>query len=90
MHSHLPGDVSQNLVAVLQLDSEHGVGERLDNRPFENDRVFLRFRQKNLSWSNGASAGIRTAFRQLAPGAPIQREEAQGRLSMLATPGQVQ
>jgi hypothetical protein len=28
-------------VAVLQLDCEHGVGERLDDRTLDFDRVFL-------------------------------------------------
>ena len=45
MHAHLAGDVGQNLMAVLQLDTEHGVGEGLDDLPLQDDRIFLRFRQ---------------------------------------------
>src|SRR3954453_7355158 len=41
VHAHLPGDVGQHLVAVLELDPEHGVRQRLDHRPLEDDRVFL-------------------------------------------------
>src|SRR3954452_17077282 len=59
VHAHLPGDVSQHLVAVLELDPEHGVRERLDDRSLENDRVFLGLRQ----WGPPkilASAGLST------------------------------
>ena len=41
MHAHLSGNVGQYLVAVLELDAEHGVRQRLDDRSLENDRVFL-------------------------------------------------
>ena len=33
--------MGQHLVAVLELDAEHGVRQRLDDRPLEDDRVFL-------------------------------------------------
>ena len=33
MHTHLPRDVGGEHVAVVQLDAEHRVGQRLDNRP---------------------------------------------------------
>ena len=45
MHAHLAGDVGQDLVAVLQLDTEHCVGKGLDHLPLEDDRIFLGFRQ---------------------------------------------
>src|SRR4029079_15295716 len=48
VHPHLAGDVSQHLVPVLQLDAEHRVRQRLDDRALEHDRVFLRLRQKLL------------------------------------------
>src|SRR5436190_24173752 len=41
VHAHLPGDVGQHLVAVLELDPEHGVRERLGHRALEHDRVFF-------------------------------------------------
>ena len=46
MHPHLPGDVRQHLVAVLELDTEHGVGQRLDDRAFDQDRVVLGLGQR--------------------------------------------
>src|SRR5579884_409457 len=45
VHPHLPGDVREHLVAVLQLDSEHRVRQRLDDRPLDEDRVVLGLRQ---------------------------------------------
>jgi hypothetical protein len=41
VHPHLPGDVREHLVPVLELDSEHGVGQRFDDRPLDQDRVVL-------------------------------------------------
>src|SRR4029079_617734 len=48
VHPHLARDVSQHFVPVLQLDAEHRVRQRLDDRAFEHDRVFLRLRQEML------------------------------------------
>src|SRR5688500_17010296 len=41
VHPHLAGDVRQHLVAVVELDTEHGIGQRLQNRAFQHDGVFL-------------------------------------------------
>src|SRR6476660_3701717 len=41
VHAHLPGDVGEHLVPVLELDPEHGVGQRFDDRPLDQDRVVL-------------------------------------------------
>src|SRR3954467_5394411 len=41
VHAHLSGAVGQHLMAVLQLDTEHGVGKGLDDDPLEHDRIFL-------------------------------------------------
>jgi hypothetical protein len=41
VHPQLPADVGEHPVAVLQLDREHGIRERLDDRSFDFDRVFL-------------------------------------------------
>jgi hypothetical protein len=41
VHPKLARDVSQDPVAVLQLDREHRIGERFDNRSFDFDRVSL-------------------------------------------------
>ena len=49
MHTHLTGDVGQNLVARLKLDPEHGIGERFDDRSFEDDGVFLGLGQNSSS-----------------------------------------
>src|SRR6266508_2582380 len=40
VHPHLAGNVGQHAVAVLQLDAEHRVRQRLDHRSFDLDRVF--------------------------------------------------
>src|SRR4249919_3138880 len=42
VHPHLPRDVGQHVVSVLELHPEHGVGKRLGHRPFDLDRVLLR------------------------------------------------
>jgi hypothetical protein len=42
VHPHLPADVSENLVPVVQLHPEEGIRERLDNRAFNlNGAVFF-------------------------------------------------
>jgi hypothetical protein len=45
VHAHLPGNVRQHFVPVLQFNAEHCVGQRLNDRAFENDCIFLGFRQ---------------------------------------------
>src|SRR5579872_4901673 len=45
VHAHLSRAVGEHLVAVLELDPEHGVGERLDHRALEHDRILLGFGQ---------------------------------------------
>jgi hypothetical protein len=45
MHPHFAGAVRQDPVAVLELDTEHRVWERLDDGSFEHDRVLLGFWQ---------------------------------------------
>src|SRR2546421_922235 len=58
MHSHLSRAVGEHFVPVLELDSEHGVGERLDNGPLEHDRVLFGLGQMILlrmrQWSDAA------------------------------------
>src|SRR5436190_16787891 len=39
---HLAGDVTEHLVAVVELHAEHRVRERLDDLPLELDLLFLR------------------------------------------------
>src|SRR3954462_10565414 len=41
VHPHLSRDVGEDLVAVLELDTEHRVGEGFDDRPLDEDRVVL-------------------------------------------------
>jgi hypothetical protein len=41
VHPHLAGYVRQDLMAIFHLDPEHGVGEGLQNRPLNFNRVFL-------------------------------------------------
>src|SRR5207249_3005297 len=60
VHPHLPGYVSKNLVPVLQLDTEHGVRQRLHDRPFDQDRVILRLGQR--ASPSGLERAQRTSF----------------------------
>src|SRR5690606_37454449 len=57
VHAHLAGDVGQHLVAVLELDTEHRVGEGLHDGPLHDDRIFLWFRQGgwllHVLWNEG-------------------------------------
>jgi hypothetical protein len=41
VHPHLAGYVRQDLMAIFHLDPEHGVGEGLQDRPLDFNRVFL-------------------------------------------------
>src|SRR5687767_5630096 len=45
VHAQLAADVGEHPMAVLQLDREHGVRERLDDRPLDFDRVTLGHRR---------------------------------------------
>lgn len=47
MHAHLSGDMCQDLVPILELNAEHGIGERLDDSPLNEDCVVLGLCQKN-------------------------------------------
>src|ERR671928_114062 len=42
VHPQLPGDVGQDTVPVVQLDREHRVGQRFDDRTLDLDRISLR------------------------------------------------
>src|SRR3954471_21326704 len=57
---HLPGDVAEHLVAVVELNPEHGVRERLDDLAFEFDLLFLGHR------SDGTNVGGLRALARLA------------------------
>jgi len=48
VHAHLSGDVRQNFVAVLELDPEHRVRERFENRAFQENGVVFGFCQNCL------------------------------------------
>ena len=59
VHAHLPGDVGEDLVAVLELHLEHGVRQTLEDRSFEDDRIFLGLCQRSTppdvgEWMVGA------------------------------------
>src|SRR6185369_4665839 len=41
VHPEFAADMGEDPMAVLQLDREHGVGERLDDRALDFDRVSL-------------------------------------------------
>lgn len=42
MHAHFSGNMRENLVTIIQLHSEHCIGERFSNRPLNLDDIFLR------------------------------------------------
>ena len=48
VHPHLSRAVSQHLVPVLELHSEHGIRQRLYDRPFQHDGIFFGLGQVNL------------------------------------------
>src|SRR5215217_5211932 len=56
VHPKLSGDMRQHAVPVLQLNREHGVGQRFDNRTFDLDRIFFRHGRCWVSFSHGMSA----------------------------------
>jgi hypothetical protein len=41
VHTHLPGDVCEHLVSIVEFDLEHGIRQRLEDLALENDRIFL-------------------------------------------------
>ena len=41
VHPHLPGDVREHLVSVVEFDLEHGSRQRLEDLALEYDRIFL-------------------------------------------------
>ena len=62
VHPHLPGDVREHLVAVLELDPEHGVGQRFDDRSLDQDRVVLGLGQDSPPTSCRAREKARKNF----------------------------
>src|SRR5664280_1746525 len=48
VHPHLSGAVGQHFVTILELHSEHGVGQRLNHHSLEHDGIFLGLGQVNL------------------------------------------
>ena len=44
VHPELAADMGEHTVAVFQLDGEHRVGERFDDRTFDFDRIALGHR----------------------------------------------
>lgn len=53
VHAHFAADVREHFWAVLQFDTKHGVGERLGDRPLENDRIFLGLDDGGDLFENG-------------------------------------
>ena len=51
MHAHLAGDVGQDFMAVLEFNSKHCIGERFNDLPLQDDRIFLGLRQGGTPWS---------------------------------------
>src|SRR5262245_5812741 len=59
VHAHLPRDVGEHLVPVLELDAEHGVGQRLDHRALYQNRVILGLCQGLLTTYTHSRAATR-------------------------------
>ncbi len=59
VHSHLSADVRQHLVAVFELDAEHGVRQRLGDRALEHDGVVFRLGQRGLLTTDRAGGTTR-------------------------------
>src|SRR5262245_5472180 len=75
VHPHLPGDVCEHLVPVLELDTEHRVGQRLDHRSLHEDRVVLGLGQCAVL-SSGAR-GVRAETDMFSGlGRPTRRRQA--------------
>jgi hypothetical protein len=77
VHPHFPRDVRQHLVAILELDPEHCIGQRFEDRAFEHDGVVFWLGQGG-PLSNGWAAdqiNLRT------------READLGRMAMLSPEG---
>src|SRR5438132_3563833 len=78
VHPQLAADMCQDPVAVLQLDREHRVGQRLDDRSLHFDRVFLGHRRVAYSFSQACrpSGGRHTNAQDTKPvqiGQPLDR-----------------
>ena len=58
VHPQLAADVGEHPVAILQLDREHGVRERLDDRSFDFDRVTLGHRLVCFPFSQAVSTQV--------------------------------
>src|SRR6516165_3080566 len=70
VHPHLAADVREHLVAVLELHPEHRVGQRLDHRSLDLDRVFF---------------GHRPRLDAAGPDPPLRLVSTSGPLSVIAT-----
>ena len=65
VHSHLSGDMRQYLVAILELNTKHGVRKRLDNGALKHDGVFFRLGQGGLLNSGGQKTLSKLRARRL-------------------------
>jgi hypothetical protein len=76
VHPHLSGDVGEHFVAVLEFDAEHGVRQRLDDRPFQDDRVFFGLGQGSILLRMDLLHGLkRNAYRNEQRGAAKVRAD---------------
>ena len=91
VHAHLSRDVRQHPMSVIQLDPEHGVGERLYDAPLEFDYIFAlgHFRdQTNLyditsrltvySFFEAAKRAIRRVIPVVRPRNHLQASRSSG------------
>ena len=77
MHPHFPRGVGQYLVAILELNAEHGVRQRFSDRSLQHDGVFLRLRQVTLSSTRSSRGG--THATELQGSGDLSEERRAGR-----------
>jgi hypothetical protein len=95
VHPHLPGDVREHLVPVLELDRNMAFGQRLDDRSLDQDRVVLGLCQGSFTTYSRSRAATRAQNPQPHVGrggllgnrnARPRRARAQGRPIRLHAP----
>ena len=85
VHPHLPADMGENLVPVVQLHPEEGIRERLDNRAFNLDgAVFLGHVLRASLYGDGPRldavwSGLTNLGGTPAPPGSRQRDEKTGK-----------
>ena len=78
MHAHLAGDVGKQLMAVIEFDTEHGIGKALDDRAFHEYCVFFSCDDSDFPFEGWVR---RTPKRYNSPDARQQEANARKQLA---------